>query len=869
MQTRKSNNVTTTITCAAVLLWSCMAQAQFFTQSLLPEALTHKYVGGYWGGGISLADFDGDGIDDVTLCQNGSAPLFIKGGIDVFESASMPWSTIGEIKQLTWVDFDNDGDRDLSLTGLEMPVHLFQRVGPDLLVPLDALSGISADSVQSYGHAWGDYDLDGDLDLFVCTYDPTSADFVNSDNQLYRNEGNAHFTDVTAAAGFQSMVNYTFVSLWMDYNNDLYPDLLVINDRYEVPNYLYHNNGDGTFTDVSVAANLDDYIFGMTATADDFDNDGDLDIYITNGVGGNLHKLNNGDGTFTDAAEALGTQLNLFCWSAQFIDADRDGQQDLHVCSTPHINLIGENQLLMNEEQGFVSGLMESGMLGDEGWSRSSAIGDFNGDGLADMGICKSGPSISTFWTALPNGNNWMKINLEGTVSNHDGVSSWIHCYADSMVYTRYTYCGEGYLAQNSFSEFFGLGTTNMLDSITVRWPSGIIDTWFNVPSNQQLHLVEGESQRVELASGHNFQICINASEWIESNTWNSYAWSTGDTIRHISLTEPSRIWLDAYDAWGNHFVSDTIVLSITDPLVATVQTLDVSCHGNFDGEAFVFAEFATNNYVLNNDTNQTGHFLAIGAGSYEVWITDEMGCEASFTFEISQPDLFAMNAEVHDALCNGGQDGWIEVNFFGGTPPYAWLENPQLDGLAAGSYSLTSFDNHGCVSEVIAVIAEPDPLILTWESFPEWDGMSNGAIHASGTGGTLPYEFSLDSVASDSASWLGLSAGDYTLQVIDSNGCSAQTIGEVQSSSSVHEFLSSGCRLYPNPAGMRETIYLRSIDLIDHASILDTSGGVIWDSRINTKEFEIPSLCFNAGYYIVRLQKHGVVFSMPLVIAE
>lgn len=144
MQTRKSNNVTTTITCAAVLLWSCMAQAQFFTQSLLPEALTHKYVGGYWGGGISLADFDGDGIDDVTLCQNGSAPLFIKGGIDVFESASMPWSTIGEIKQLTWVDFDNDGDRDLSLTGLEMPVHLFERVGPDLLVPLDALSGISA-----------------------------------------------------------------------------------------------------------------------------------------------------------------------------------------------------------------------------------------------------------------------------------------------------------------------------------------------------------------------------------------------------------------------------------------------------------------------------------------------------------------------------------------------------------------------------------------------------------------------------------------------------------------------------------------------------------------------------------------------------
>jgi len=175
------------------------------------------------------------GYDDLLFCQRGSNPLLFKSE----EGTLQPWplgiQNVGEIKQISWVDFDNDGDRDLSLTGFNMPVQLFQNVS-GTLIPLPSNAGISQVAIVSYGHSWGDYDRDGDLDLFVCNYDAAYMGYVNSDNVLYRNEGNGVFMDVSLSAGFASMVNFTFMAIWMDYNRDLFPDLLVVNDRYEVPN---------------------------------------------------------------------------------------------------------------------------------------------------------------------------------------------------------------------------------------------------------------------------------------------------------------------------------------------------------------------------------------------------------------------------------------------------------------------------------------------------------------------------------------------------------------------------------------------------------------------------------------------------------
>lgn len=487
-----------------------------------------------------MADFDKDGWDDILFCQNGDSPLLLKS----IEGQLQPWplgiSETGEMKQFSWVDFDNDGDRDLSLTGFNIPIRIY-RNDAGVYVPLSSASGIPVDIVVAYGHSWGDYDLDGDLDLFVCTYDAAYLGFTNSENRLYRNEGNSIFTNVTLQAGFLPMQNYTFMAIWMDYDRDLYPDLFVTNDRFEVPNYFYHNNGDGTFSEIAAAINLDDYLFSMTATSDDYDNDGDLDVYITNGTSGNYHKRNDGGAGFADVNEQQGTTLNRFCWNALFVDANRDGWQDLHVCSTPHITLTGQNFLYLNTGESFTLANDSAGIASDDGWSRSAAMGDFNNDGLADLAVCKGMPSYSAMWRAMPNANNWLKVTLEGVESNKDGVGSWIDCYSGLGMQSRYTFCGEGYLAQNSFSEFFGLGSQSLVDSLVVQWPSGVIDRWYRIPANQQLFLVEGTSRLVTLSAPDGLILCSGDTVTIALNEWTAYEWNSGEETQVVQTSEIGR----------------------------------------------------------------------------------------------------------------------------------------------------------------------------------------------------------------------------------------------------------------------------------------------------------------------------------------
>ena len=326
--------------------------------------------------GVSLGDVDGDGLDDLYISQPGGLPNLLyrnqgdgtfaditaESGVDVLDDTSMA----------LFADLDNDGDQDLVLIGAQ-PM-LFRNDGRGRF-SYDARSGLrpSPDRAGLYtGAALADYDLDGDLDLYVCSYDfwqagaeydaPTPYyDATNGPpNLLFRNRGDGSFEDVTDAAGLmENNDRFSFAAAWGDYDDDGDPDLYVANDFGR--NNLYRNNGDGTFSDVAPAAGVEDLGAGMSAAWGDYDNDGDLDLYVSNmwssagqrltfnpqfeqvasseeirksfqrQARGNSLFRNGGDGAFTEISEEAGVTMGRWAWSSDFVDFDSDGWLDIFV----------------------------------------------------------------------------------------------------------------------------------------------------------------------------------------------------------------------------------------------------------------------------------------------------------------------------------------------------------------------------------------------------------------------------------------------------------------------------------------------------------------------------------------------------------
>lgn len=326
--------------------------------------------------GLSAGDADGDGIDDLYVSQPGGLPnrlylgradgAFVDGaraaGLDVLDDTSMS----------LFADLDNDGDQDLILIGAEPLLFVNDGKGRFEFRADSGLQPPPERAALLTGAALADYDLDGDLDLYVCSYDfwqagseydaPTPYyDASNGPaNLLFRNDGHGTFTEVTANSGLDENNNrFSFAAGWGDYDDDGDPDLYVANDFGR--NNLYRNNGDGTFSDVAAEAGVEDLGAGMAVAWGDYDGDGKLDLHVSNmwssagqrltfnaqfeGVAesaevraqyqrqarGNSLFRNNGDGTFSDVADEAGVTMGRWAWSSDFVDLDSDGALDLFV----------------------------------------------------------------------------------------------------------------------------------------------------------------------------------------------------------------------------------------------------------------------------------------------------------------------------------------------------------------------------------------------------------------------------------------------------------------------------------------------------------------------------------------------------------
>jgi hypothetical protein len=328
----------------------------------------------YGHNGIAVGDYNGDGLEDLYVCQPSGLPnrLYRNNGDGTFDdvSAAAGVDVLDSSTMALFGDLDNDGDQDLIvIAGSRVLLFVNDPQGRFAAHPKPgfALSGATLTAA-----ALSDFDRDGDLDLYVCAYDfwtpgttydaPTPYyDATNGPpNFLYRNRGDGSFEDVTATSGMgQNNNRFSFAASWADYDKDGWPDLYVANDFGR--NNLYRNNGDGTFTDVAAKAGVEDLAAGMSVAWGDYDGDGWLDLYVSNmwssagqrltfnpafaqvasdqqvraafqrQARGNSLFRNNGDGTFRDVTIEAGVEFGRWAWSSGFFDYDNDGRLDVFV----------------------------------------------------------------------------------------------------------------------------------------------------------------------------------------------------------------------------------------------------------------------------------------------------------------------------------------------------------------------------------------------------------------------------------------------------------------------------------------------------------------------------------------------------------
>ncbi|WP_123912668.1 FG-GAP-like repeat-containing protein [Hanstruepera neustonica] len=447
-----------------------------------------------YGSGISFCDFNNDGWDDISIATSfgNQSEFFLNNQDGTFtrQNFSLPNDNV-QGRQIIWADYDNDGDKDLFIISNLNGNHLYNNNGSLVFTDVTAASGLPTANIESWGASFGDINNDGFLDVFISNRDENLV----QPNLLFLNNQDGTFSDISVSAGIHLTSHLSFCSAFFDYNNDGWQDIYVANDKDFNENFLYHNNGNNTFTNVAPSAGVNIAIDAMTTTIGDYNNDGWFDIYVTNTpIGGNAFFKNNGDNTFTNVTEITGTDFHSFAWGAVFLDADNDMDQDMYVSSSMDGSipaLLSAQFYTNNGDETFST--PNAGFNNDTRISHSNAIGDVDNDGYPEIIVSNSNNESVFLWkNQSAQNNNWLKINLEGVVSNKDGIGSRIEISINGEKQYRYTLCGEGYISQNTNSELFGLGTNSEVDYVKVTWLSGTIDYLENVTANQILNIVEG-----------------------------------------------------------------------------------------------------------------------------------------------------------------------------------------------------------------------------------------------------------------------------------------------------------------------------------------------------------------------------------------
>jgi enediyne biosynthesis protein E4 len=469
--------------------------------------------------GVAVIDFDRDGWPDIYICNGGGFPNSLLrnnhdgtfSDVTARAGVGVPGYSMG----VAAADFDNDGWTDLFVTGVHAN-HLFRNrqdgTFEELPLPQDGKWAVAA--------AWFDYDNDGLLDLFVVHYlawneseekycgTPEYRQYCHPKeyrplaNALYKNLGSGKFRDVSAASGIAMHLGKGMGVAVGDYDGDGRLDVFVANDT--LPNFLFRNQGDGTFAEVAVEAGVafnenGVAVSSMGAEFRDFDNDGREDLFVTT-LSNETFTLfrNTGKRTFEDVTLSSGlakASLPWTGWSNVVADFNNDGWKDLftangHVMDNAELSSGRHskqpNLLLTNGRKSFTARTLAGAAL-----HRGLAWGDFDRDGRIDLVVTRLNEPAQILWNRTEASGNWIAFDFEGSKSNRDGVGAWVELTTEEGKQWDRVAAWSGYGCSSSRTLHFGLGHANQVTFLRVLWPSGSVTELRDLPAGRVVRIRE------------------------------------------------------------------------------------------------------------------------------------------------------------------------------------------------------------------------------------------------------------------------------------------------------------------------------------------------------------------------------------------
>lgn len=637
-------------------------------------------------------DMNGDHLDDVVRVTGNGIYIDYQQPDGSFEQTFFPMAVENPPSwSICAADIDENGYTDL-LFGNGSRVSFAYANNDGTAFTEDA----HPEYIFSQRSTFSDINNDGAIDAFVCHDVDQSHPYFNVDGAMVLDQAQFPTLDVGG----------NYAAIWCDYDNDWDQDLYITKCRGGAAegdpqriNLLYRNDGDGVFTSVGPEAGMDDGDQSWTTCFEDFDNDGDFDAFTVNHAWANRLMENNGDGTFTDIIAGTGIDSgDLGAWNCDAGDFDNNGFVDI-------FSQMG-TELYLNNGDGTFEAVQLS--FNDGG------IGDFNDDGFLD--VIKN----NTLWLNDGNDHNWLKVGLEGIISNKDGIGARIEIYGGWGIQIREIRAGESFSPMSSLDEHFGLGTFTEIESIVVKWPSGVITMIENPDINSTIIIPESSCSSPDntiIVDGIT-SICPGETIELTAEAGTSYNWSNGETTQSIEVGSGGNYSVVIWDEDGCASLSDNVTVDVLEDETPTISLEgdDTFCEG---GTAILTSTIGDNYNWSNGDDTQT--IVVNQSGEYYVMIdaicsVDQLESEAisitvldaadlpvSANVELASPGVATLTAtgenlmwyDAEDAVVSIGTGETLETDIVNvGAPLTYWVEANTIYG--GGEEVGGKLDNEG-----------------------------------------------------------------------------------------------------------------------------------------------------------------------------